>query len=126
MVAAGGRVLVDEAACGLGGQFPTVVLVVTQRFLASQSRRRHRLLGARSRPKSSLAANPVSAQPQSGSASTALGQHPLARVIAQSLTQVTFTDDPLPGPLFTEAQHAVAAGMLSRSRTSPASTTSGR
>ena len=42
----------------------------------------------------------------------ALPPDSLAGVLAQSFTQLTFTNSPLPGSLLVEAQHAAATGLL--------------
>lgn len=112
MAAAGGRVLVDEASLWPHGQFPTAVLVVTQRFLAGNPAAVTGLLRGQVQAEEFLAANRASAQAAVGQRLTALGNGLPPAVIAQSLAQLTFTDDPLPGPLLAEARHAVAAGML--------------
>jgi NitT/TauT family transport system substrate-binding protein len=103
---------VDEASLWPGGQFPTAVLVVTQRFLASNPRAITGLLEGQVQAVKLLTANRVSAQAALQQRLTAMGGTLAPLVLAQSLTQLTFTDNPLPAALLTEAQHAAAAGLL--------------
>ena len=112
MTAAGGRVLINEASLWPGGQFPTAVLVVTQRYLSANPRAVTALLKGQLQADRFLTADPISAQAALGQRLTALGNSLPPAVLDRSFSQLTFTDNPLPGSLLTEAQHAAAAGLL--------------
>ena len=112
MTAAGGRVLVNEASLWPGGQFPTAVLVVTQRYLSANPRAVTALLKAQLQADRFLTADRTSAQAVLGQRLTALGNGLPPAVLDRSFSQLTFTENPLPGSLLTEAQHAAAAGLL--------------
>ena len=109
---AGGRVLVNEATLWPGGQFPTTVLVVTQKFLSANPLAVSGLLKGQLRAEEFLIADRVSAEAAIAQRLTAIGNALPAGVLAQSFTQLTFTDSPLPGSLLVEAQHAAATGLL--------------
>jgi NitT/TauT family transport system substrate-binding protein len=112
LIAAGGQVLVNEASLWPYGQFPTAVLVVTQRFLSGNPAAVTGLLEGQVQASEFLTANRASAQAAVGQRLTALGDGLPPGVIARSFAQLTFTNDPLPGAMLAEAQHAAAAGLL--------------
>jgi NitT/TauT family transport system substrate-binding protein len=113
MVAAGGRVLVNEASLWPGGRFTTAVLVVTSRYLAGHPAAVTGLLKAQIQAENQLTTAPGSAQAAVNTElATAQGARLSAPVLAQSFAQIAFTDDPLAGSILAEAQHAAAAGLL--------------
>jgi NitT/TauT family transport system substrate-binding protein len=95
-----------------GGQFPTAVLVVTQRYLDANPLAVTGLLKGQLQAEHFLTANRTSAEAVIGQRLTALGNGLPAGVLAQSFAQLTFTNSPLAGPLLTEANNATAAGLL--------------
>ncbi len=114
MVQDGGHVLQNEAALWPKGQFVTTNLVVTQKFLAAHPSVVNGLL------KGQIQANDYIHSDMSGAESTAnaeltklLGKGLDPSVVSASFKQITFTDDPIPSSLATDAQHAVAVGLLS-------------
>jgi NitT/TauT family transport system substrate-binding protein len=109
---AGGHVLVNEATLWPGGNFPTDVLVVTQQYLTAEPQAVTDLLQGQLQAEQTLTADPASAAAAISQRLTAIGNPLPTDVITQSLAQLTFTSDPLPGPLLTEAQHAAAAGLI--------------
>jgi NitT/TauT family transport system substrate-binding protein len=109
---AGGQVLVNEASLWPRGQFPTAVLVVTQRFLSGNPAAVTGLLQGQVQASEFLAANRVSAQAAVGQRLTALGDGLPPGVIARSFAQLTFTNDPLARSMLAEARHAAADGLI--------------
>jgi NitT/TauT family transport system substrate-binding protein len=112
LVAAGGHVLLNEATQWTGGQFPTAVLVVTQRYLTANPDAVTALLQAHVQSEKVLAASQASAQAAIEQRLTAIGNPLPDAILGQSLAQLTFTNDPLATPLLTEAQHAATADLL--------------
>jgi NitT/TauT family transport system substrate-binding protein len=113
MVAAGGRVLVNEASLWPGGRFATAVLVVTSRYLAAHQTAVTGLLKAQIQAENQLTTAPGSAQAAVNTElGTAQGARLPAPVLAQSFAQISFTEDPLAASILAEAQHAAAAGLL--------------
>jgi NitT/TauT family transport system substrate-binding protein len=113
LVAAGGRVLVNEASLWPGGRFSTAVLVVTQRLLARDPGAVTGLLRAQIQADEFIAAHRVPAaaavnQELSARAGAALGRG----VLAASLAQLSFTTDPLATSMVAEARRAAAAGLI--------------
>lgn len=113
MVAAGGRVLVNEASLWPGGKFSTAVLVVTGRYLAAHPAAVTGLLKAQIQVENQFTTAPGNAE---AAVNTELGTSQGARlpapVLAQSFAQISFTEDPLAASVLAEAQHAAAAGLL--------------
>lgn len=113
MVAAGGRVLVNEASLWPGGRFTTAVLVVTSRYLTAHPVAVTGLLKGQIQAENQLSTAPGSAQAAVNTElATTQGARLPAPVLAQSFAQITFTNDPLAGSILAEAQHAAAAGLL--------------
>jgi NitT/TauT family transport system substrate-binding protein len=113
MVADGGHVLVDEASLWPGGQFVTTNLVVTQKFIAAHPSAVSGLL------KGQIQANDYIHSDLSGAQAAAnaelnklLGKDLKPAVLAAAFKEITFTDDPIASSLATDAQHAVAVGLL--------------
>lgn len=113
MVAAGGRVLVNEAGLWPGGRFSTAVLVVTQRFLSAHPGSVTRLLRGQVQADNFIATDRTSAEAAVQQKLVAmLGTSLPPGVLAGSFAQVTYTNDPLAGSVFAEARHAAAVGLL--------------
>ncbi len=113
MVQAGGHELVNEATLWPGGKFVTTNLVVTQAFLAAHPSAVNGLL------KGQIEANNFIHQHQSeaeaavnAELTSVLGKGLKPAVLSASFQQITFTDDPIASSLATDAQHAVAVGLL--------------
>jgi NitT/TauT family transport system substrate-binding protein len=113
MVQAGGHELVNEATLWPGGKFVTTNLVVTQAFLAAHPSAVNGLL------KGQIEANNFIHQHQSeaeaavnAELTSVLGKGLKPNVLSASFQQITFTDDPIASSLATDAQHAVAVGLL--------------
>ena len=112
MTSHGGRVLVNEASLWPSGQFATTNLVVTQSFLAHHSPAVLALLHGQIQANDYLHQNPVTVQPAINSALTHLtGASLPPPVLAASLTQITYTNDPIATSLTTDVQHAATAGL---------------
>lgn len=113
MVAAGGRVLVNEASLWPGGQFSTAVLVVTGKYLSAHPAAVTGLLKGQIQAEDLLttARNAAEAAVNDQLATTQGSRLP-GPVLAQSFAQIVFTEDPLAGSILAEAQHAAAAGLL--------------
>jgi NitT/TauT family transport system substrate-binding protein len=113
MTAAGGRVLVNEASLWPGGQFSSAVLVVSSRFLAAHPGAVTALLRAHLQALQYLQTDASHADTAVARQLKAAGDPGMpAAVLAAGFAQVSFTDNPLAGTVFAEAQHAAAAGML--------------
>jgi NitT/TauT family transport system substrate-binding protein len=115
LVADGGHVLVNEATLWPNGQFVTTNLVITQKFLAANPAVVTDLV------KGSVEANAfinnASTKAQAEAAANAeltslTGKGLKPAILAQAFQEVTFTNDPIESSLTTDAQHAVAVGLL--------------
>lgn len=113
MAAAGGRVLVDEASLWPDGEFATAVLAVTSRFLAAHPAAVSSLLYGNLEAVQYL---DTDSSPADAAAAHQLAEADRAAlpkaVLAAGFAQLHFTDNPLAGTMFAEAQHAAAAGMV--------------
>jgi NitT/TauT family transport system substrate-binding protein len=113
MVAAGGKVLVDERSLWPGGRFVTTNLVVRTRFLAEHPAVVKRLLEGQVAANAFVNDHPAAAQRLVGTAIGRLTGKPLEpKVVADAWKSLTFTDDPVPGSLLAGARHAAAVGLL--------------
>ena len=115
MVADGGHVLVNEASLWPGGQFVTTELVVTQSLHLGAPDGHQRAAQGPDRRRTTSSASDKSAggDRRQRRAGVAERQEPQAeRPVAPSFAQVTFTNDPIASSLITDAQHAVAVGLL--------------
>jgi NitT/TauT family transport system substrate-binding protein len=112
LTAAGGHILVNEAALWPGGQFPTSVLVVTAKYLTAHPLTVTALLKGQAQTDRFLTASQVTARAAIAQRLTALGNPLATAIITKSLAQLTYTSNPLPATLLTEAQHAAAAGLI--------------
>ena len=114
MVADGGHVLVNEASLWPGGKFVTTNLVVTQAFLAAHPTVVSDLLKGQVEANSFIASNKSAAETAANAELTSLsGKGLKPPILAAAFDQVTFTNDPIASSLTTDAQHAVAVGLLS-------------
>ena len=113
MVLAGGTRLVNEASLWPGGKFATTNLVVTQSFLSAHPSAVNGLLKGQIEANSYINA---SGRAAAGVANTELakllGKGLKPNVLSAALPYITFTNDPIASSLVTDAQHAVAAGLL--------------
>jgi NitT/TauT family transport system substrate-binding protein len=113
MVLDGGTRLVNEASLWPGGKFVTTNLVVTQSFLKDHPSVVNGLLKGQIQANSYINANgPAAVQAANAELTKLLGKGLPANVLTQSLTYLTFTNDPIVSSLTTDAQHAVAVGLL--------------
>src|ERR1700735_3936130 len=113
MLALGGHALVNEAGLWPDGPFVTTNLVVTQAFLAAHASAVSGLLKGQiqsnnfinqSKPTAETAANAELAS------LTSKSLHPA--ILRAAFAQISFTTDPIASSLETDAQHAVAVGLL--------------
>jgi NitT/TauT family transport system substrate-binding protein len=117
MVADGGHMLVNEASLWPGGQFVTTNLVVTQKFLAAHAAVVDALLKGQVQANDYIHANPAGAEAAANAELTKLtGKGLKPAVLAAAFKEITFTDDPIASSLATDAQHAVAVGLLKPAR----------
>jgi NitT/TauT family transport system substrate-binding protein len=113
MVLDGGTRLVNEASLWPTGQFVTTDLVVTQSFLKAHPSTVNGLLKGQIQTTSYINANgTAAAQAANAELTTLLGKGLKPAVLSQSLTYLHFTNDPIAPSLATDAQHAVAVGLL--------------
>jgi NitT/TauT family transport system substrate-binding protein len=114
MVAAGGHVLVNEASLWPNGQFVTTELVATQSYIAKYPTVISDLLKGQIESNSFIASNKATAESAADSElATLSGKSLKASIVAASFAQVAFTNDPIASSLITDADHAVAVGLLS-------------
>jgi NitT/TauT family transport system substrate-binding protein len=113
MVAAGGHVLIDEASLWPNGQFVTTNLVATQAFMAAHPAAINGLLEGQIQANQFIA-NDKSAAEAAANAElgTVSGKSLKSSLVTASFAQITFTNDPVAASLVTDAQHAVAVGLL--------------
>ncbi|MBO0833467.1 MAG: ABC transporter substrate-binding protein [Actinobacteria bacterium] len=113
MVADGGHVLVNEASLWPGGQFVTTDLVVTQSFLKANPTVVDNLLKGQIEAISAINSDKPAAEAAANAELASLtGKGLSSSALAASFDQVTFTNDPVESSLITDAQHAVALGLL--------------
>ncbi len=114
MVADGGHVLVNEASLWPGGKFVTTNLVVTQAFLAAHPTAVNGLLKGQIEANSFIASSKSAAAAAANAELTSLsGKGLKPNILSAAFSEVTFTNDPIASSLVTDAQHAVAVGLLS-------------
>lgn len=114
MVMDGGTRLVNEASLWPGGQFVTTNLVVTQSFLKAHPSTVNGLLKGQIQANSYINANgAAAAQAANAELTKLLGKGLASNVLGESLKFITFTNNPIASSLTTDAQHAVAVGLLS-------------
>ena len=113
MVLDGGKRLVNEASLWPDGKFVTTNLVVTQSFLKAHPSVVNGLLKGQIQANSYINSNPTGAAQAANSELTELlGKGLPGNVLTESLKFITFTNDPIASSLSTDAQHAVAVGLL--------------
>ncbi len=114
MIADGGHALVNEASLWPGGQFVTTELVATQSFIAQNPTVISDLLKAQIEANSFIASDKSAAETAANAELASLSGKSLKTPILQAaFAQVTFTNDPIASSLITDADHAVAVGLLS-------------
>ena len=113
MVLDGGKRLVNEASLWPGGKFVTTNLVVTQSFLKDHASVVNGLLKGQIEANDYINANgQAAAQAANTELTELLGKGLDPNILTKSLTFLTFTNDPIASSLKTDAQHAVAVGLL--------------
>ena len=113
MVQAGGTRLVNEASLWPGGKFVTTNLVVTQSFLKAHPSTVNGLLKGQIKANSYINANATAAANVANAELTKLlGKGLKPNVLSAALPYIHFTNDPIASSLMTDAQHAVAVGLL--------------
>jgi len=113
MVLDGGTRLVNEASLWPGGQFVTTNLVVAQSFLKAHPSTVNGLLKGQIEANSYINANgAAAAQAANTELTKLLGKGLKSDVLSESLKFITFTNNPIASSLTTDAQHAVAVGLL--------------
>ena len=113
MVQAGGTRLVNEASLWPGGKFVTTNLVVTQSFLKAHPSTVNGLLKGQIEANSYINTNATAAANVANAELTKLlGKGLKPNVLSAALPYIHFTNDPIASSLMTDAQHAVAVGLL--------------
>jgi sulfonate transport system substrate-binding protein len=113
MVLDGGARLVNEASLWPGGNFVTTNLVVTQAFLKAHPSTVNGLLKGEIAANSYINANGSAAAAAANAELTKLlGKGLKPNVLSAALPYLHFTVDPIASSLATDAQHAVAVGLL--------------
>jgi len=113
MVLDGGTRLVNEASLWPGGNFVTTNLVVSQSFLKAHPSTVNGLLKGQIAANSYINANSSAAASAANAELTKLlGKGLKPNVLAAALPYIHFTNDPIASSLATDAQHAVAVGLL--------------
>jgi NitT/TauT family transport system substrate-binding protein len=113
MVLDGGTRLVNEASLWPGGKFVTTNLVVTQSFLKAHPSAVNGLLKGQTEANSYINSDATAAANVANAELTKLlGKGLKPNVLAAALPYIHFTNDPIASSLETDAQHAVAVGLL--------------
>jgi NitT/TauT family transport system substrate-binding protein len=113
MVAAGGHVLVDEASLWPNGQFVTTNLVATQAFMTAHPATINGLLKGQIQANQFIASDKSAAEAAANAELASVSGKALkSSLVTASFAQITFTNDPIASSLETDAQHAVAVGLL--------------
>jgi NitT/TauT family transport system substrate-binding protein len=113
MLAAGGHALVNEATLWPKGQFVTTNLVATQSFISQHASAVDGLLKGQVQANSLIASSKSQAEAAANAELDSLsGKSLKPSILAAAFQQVTFTNDPIASSLITDAQHAVAVGLL--------------
>src|SRR5215472_5783018 len=121
MVLDGGTRLVNEASLWPGGNFVTTNLVVTQSFLKAHPSTVNGLLKGQIEANSYINSNPSAAASAANAELTKLlGKGLKPNVLSAALQYIHFTNDPIATSLATDAQHAVAVGLLTPVKNLPA------
>jgi NitT/TauT family transport system substrate-binding protein len=113
MVLDGGTRLVNEASLWPGGNFVTTNLVVTQSFLKDHPSAVNGLLKGQIQANSYINSDGTAAASVANAELTKLlGKGLKPNVLSAALPYIHFTNDPVASSLATDAQHAVAVGLL--------------
>ena len=113
MVADGGHVLVNEATLWPQGQFVTTEIVATQSYIKANPTVITDLLKAQIDANNFIAANKTQAETAANAELAAVSGKSLSpAIVAASFGQITFTNDPIASSLITDANNAVAVGLL--------------
>jgi len=113
MLADGGHVLVNEASLWPNGQFVTTDLVATQSFIAAHPTTIDGLLKGQIQANNFINSDKAAAETAANAELASIsGKSLKTKIVAASFAQVTFTNDPIASSLITDAQHAVALGLL--------------
>src|SRR5580692_9448560 len=114
MIADGGHALINEASLWAGGQFVTTELVATQSYIAQNPTVISDLLKGQIEANSFIADSKSAAETAANAELASLsGKSLKSAILAAAFAQVTFTNDPIASSLITDADHAVAVGLLS-------------
>jgi NitT/TauT family transport system substrate-binding protein len=112
LVAAGGKVLVDEQTLWPGGKFATTVLAVRKAFAQDHPDVVRHLLDGQIKANDFVNANGEKAQADVIAEIASITGKPLsASLVKAAWLSLTFTDDPLATTLQQAADHAVAVGI---------------
>lgn len=115
LVAEGGKVLLDEASLWPGEKFVITNIVVRQEFLEKHPKAVEAVLRASVETNRWINAHPEKARHAANEQLAAdSGKALPAGVLDPAWKSIRFTDDPLASTLRTQAEHAVAAGLLDR------------
>ncbi|WSQ12569.1 aliphatic sulfonate ABC transporter substrate-binding protein [Streptomyces sp. NBC_01231] len=115
LVAAGGKVLLDEASLWPDKKFVITNIIVRQDFLKEHPKAVEAVLKASVEANKWINANPDEAKAAANKRlETDSGKALSAEVIDPAWKSIQFTDDPLAATLNTEAEHAVKAGLLEK------------
>ncbi|MFE9632473.1 ABC transporter substrate-binding protein [Streptomyces sp. NPDC006463] len=113
LVAKGGRRLLEEKDLWPGGDFVTTNVIVSQKFLAEHPDVVEAVLRGSIRTNDWIAGHPQEAKVRINSALAELTGKPLPEdVLGAAFGGLRFLHDPLASTLRTQAQHAVAVGLL--------------
>jgi NitT/TauT family transport system substrate-binding protein len=115
LVAAGGKVLVNEHDLWPGRAFATTVLAVRTDFLAAHPATVTALLAGELDATAFIAKNPAKAQKDVADLIARISGKPMAQsVILAAWKQLEFTADPVVTSVLAGAQHAFAVGVLTK------------
>ncbi|MFD5494019.1 aliphatic sulfonate ABC transporter substrate-binding protein [Streptomyces sp. NPDC001812] len=115
LVAEGGKVLLDEASLWPGEEFVITNIVVRQEFLEKHPKAVEAVLRASVGTNRWINAHPEKARAAANEQLAAdSGKALPADVLDPAWKSIRFTDDPLASTLRTQAEHAVAAGLLDK------------
>jgi NitT/TauT family transport system substrate-binding protein len=114
MIQDGGHSLVNEASLWPKGQFVTTQLVATQAFMAAHPSVINGLLKAQIQANAFINQQKTQAESVANTELAAVnsGKNLDPSVVKAAFKEITFTDDPIESSLATDAQHAVAVGLL--------------
>jgi len=113
LLADGGHVLVNEATLWPQGQFVTTEIVATQSYIKANPTVITDLLKAQIDANNFIAANKTQAETAANAELAAVSGKSLSpAIVAASFGQITFTNDPIASSLITDANNAVAVGLL--------------